>query len=188
MQEREAVQRLKNGDIGGLEPLIREHALRAQRAAFLITRDRALSEDVVQEAFIRAYERIGSFDPSRPFGPWFLRSVTNAAIDAAGRCERRDARYEGGNLAAGFADLLPDAALGPEGTLEQAELRREVWAALGHLPPKQRAAVVMRYYLDLSEAEIAEQLAVPSGTVKSRLNTARGRLKALLGPFRGVDQ
>ena len=58
---------------------------RAIRAAYLIVRDRALAEDLVQTAFLRAYDRIGQFDPSRPFAPWFLRSVVNDAVKAAMR-------------------------------------------------------------------------------------------------------
>lgn len=181
MREEEAVARLKRGDIGGLEELVRAHSARAVRTAYLITRDRAAAEDVAQEAFLRAYDRIGSFDAARPFGPWFLRSVVNAALDASTRHRHGSLSSDGGGAEGGaFADLLRDPGLGPEGAMEQAEVRREVWDALGALPPKQRAVVAMRYYLDLSEDEIAQQLAVPSGTVKSRLHTARRKLKTLL--------
>ena len=83
MEERRAVERLKTGDIGGLEALVRSHQTRAVRAAYLILRDRALAEDVVQAAFVRAYERIASFDEGRPFGPWFMKVVVNDAIKAA---------------------------------------------------------------------------------------------------------
>ncbi len=62
MDERAAVERLKGGDIGGLEWLVRRHHTRAVRAAYLIVRERTLAEDVVQSAFVRAYERIGQFD------------------------------------------------------------------------------------------------------------------------------
>ena len=62
MEEQEAIARLKRGDVGGLEVLVRGHQVRAVRTVFLITRDRALAEDIVQAAFLRAYERIGQFD------------------------------------------------------------------------------------------------------------------------------
>lgn len=64
--ERRAIARLKQGDIGGLEELVKSHQTRAMRAAYLIVRDRALAEDVVQDAFVRAYEKIAHFDESRP--------------------------------------------------------------------------------------------------------------------------
>jgi len=68
MEEQEAIARLKRGDISGLEALVRKYQVQAVRAAYLITHDRGLAEDIVQAAFLRAYERIGQFDAGRPFG------------------------------------------------------------------------------------------------------------------------
>jgi len=184
MEEREAIARLKGGDIGGLEALVHKYQVQAVRTAYLIIRDRALAEDIVQAAFLRAYERIGQFDAGRPFGPWFLRSVVNDAAKAAARRERQvslDAGSEGEKTP--LADLLVDPSPGPDDLMEAAETRQTVWAALGKLPPAQRAAIVQRYYLDLSEAEMADELACPPGTVKWRLHVARKRLRALLRPL-----
>ena len=89
MEEREAIARLKRGDIGGLEPLVRAHYVPVVRAAYLITRDHGLAEDIVQAAFVRAYERIGQFDAGRPFAPWFLRGVVNDATKLAARRARQ---------------------------------------------------------------------------------------------------
>ncbi|MDI7278277.1 MAG: sigma factor, partial [Anaerolineae bacterium] len=69
MEEHEAIARLRQGDIGGLEALVRGHQLGGLRAAYLILRDRDLAEDIVEDAFLRAYERIDQLDPQRPFGP-----------------------------------------------------------------------------------------------------------------------
>lgn len=184
MEEQEAIARLKRGDISGLEALVRKYQVQAVRTAYLITRDRALAEDIVQAAFLRAYERISQFDAGRPFGPWFLRSVVNDAVKAATRRERQvslEAGSEGQE--APLADLLADPSPGPDDLMEAAELRQTVWAALGRLPPAQRAAIVLRYYLDLSEAEMADELACPPGTVKWRLYAARKRLRTLLRPL-----
>ena len=184
MEEQEAVARLKRGDIGGLEALVRKYQVQAVRTAYLITRDRALAEDIVQAAFLRAYERIGQFDARRPFGPWFLRSVVNDAVKAATRRERQVSLQAGSEgEEASLADLLADPGPGPDGLVEAAEIRRAVWAALGKLPPAQRAVIVLRYYLDLSEAEMADELACPPGTVKWRLHAARKRLQTLLRPL-----
>lgn len=76
MDERRAVERLKGGDPGGLEALVKAHQVRAVRAAYLICRDRPLAEDVVQGAFVKAYEKIKTFDEGRPFGPWFGATPT----------------------------------------------------------------------------------------------------------------
>jgi RNA polymerase sigma-70 factor (ECF subfamily) len=184
MEEQEAIARLKRGDIGGLEALVRKYQVQAVRTAYLIIRDRALAEDIVQTAFLRAYERIGQFDIGRPFGPWFLRSVVNDAVKAAARRKRQvslKASPEGEETS--LADLLADPAPGPDDLVEAAEIRRIVWNALGKLPPAQRAAIVLRYYLDLSGAEMADELACPPGTVKWRLHAARKRLRTLLRPL-----
>lgn len=183
MDERQAIARMKRGDIGGLELLVRLYQVRAVRAAFLIVRDRHLAEDTVQAAFVRAYERIHQFDASRSFGPWFLRSVVNDAIKAAVRRERLIPLASlADDRDVAFDDRLSDPSLGPEDLVEQAESREAVWAALGELSPAQRAVIVQRYYLDLSEAEMAEELDCPPGTVKWRLHAARARLRLLLQP------
>jgi len=184
MEEQEAIARLKRGDIGGLEGLVRKYQVRAVRTAYLVVGDRALAEDIVQAAFLRAYERIGQFDAGRPFGPWFLRSVVNDAVKAAARRQRQvplETSPQGEETSP--ADLLADPDPGPADLVEAAEIRQAVWAALGQLPPSQRATIVLRYYLDLSEAEMADELACPPGTVKWRLHAARKRLRTLLCPL-----
>ena len=180
MEEREAIARLKRGDIGGLEALVRKYQVQAVRTAYLITRDRALAEDIVQAAFLRAYERIGQFDARRSFGPWFLRSVVNDALKAAAR-RKRQVSLEAGSE--GEETSLADPGPGPADLTEAAETRQTVWAALGKLPPAQRATIVQRYYLNLSEVEMADELACPPGTVKWRLHAARKRLRTLLRPL-----
>ncbi|MFB0535646.1 MAG: RNA polymerase sigma factor [Anaerolineae bacterium] len=127
MEEQEAIARLKRGDIGGLEALVRKYQVQAVRTAYLIVRDRALAEDIVQTAFLRAYERIGQFDAGRPFGPWFLRSVVNDSIKAAARRERQvslEASSEGEETS--LADLLADPGPGPDDLVEASEIRQTV--------------------------------------------------------------
>lgn len=183
LDERTAINLMQRGDIRGLDALMLAYQLRAIRAAYLVTHDLALAEDIVQSAFIRAYERIGQYDPERPFGPWFLRSVVNSAATAA----RRHGRFvplqhaRPGHDAVAGSDDLPDLDFGPEERILGAETREAIWQAIDSLPPSQRAAIVLRYFLELPEAETAQRLGVPPGTVKSRLATARSRLRAVLG-------
>lgn len=183
MTEREAIRRLQQGDIDGLEALVRCHQVKAIRAAFLITRDLALAQEIVQTAFLRVYERIGQFDASRPFAPWFFRIVANDAVKAT----RRSGRHlslelplpnEDGQLS--LDELLTDNRPRPDEQIEAMDLREIVWEALEKLTPKQRAAVVLRYYLDMSETEMAGELKVAPGTVKWHLHVARERLRTLL--------
>jgi RNA polymerase sigma-70 factor, ECF subfamily len=178
--ERASIARLKEGDIGGLAALVETYQLQAVRTAYLIVRDRPLAEDITQSAFIRAYERIAQFDSNAPFGPWFLRSVANDAIKAVERARRTqslDSDVEDGAPAI----VLVDRAAGPEALLEQAEDASAVWALLGRLPARQRAAVVLRYFDGLSDTEIADQLDTPPATVRWRLFAARAKLRTWLG-------
>lgn len=177
MQEREAIDQLKQGDISGLETLVQLYQTPALHTAYLISRDRALSEDIVQAAFIRAYERINQFDSNRPFRPWFLRSVVNATLRAIANRGRQqsldgDDNEEIANLPSGDRSL--DEAMLSAATEEA------IWATMAQLTPPQRAVIVMRYYLDMSEAAMAESLKCPPGTVKRRLYDARQRLRRLL--------
>jgi RNA polymerase sigma-70 factor (ECF subfamily) len=176
MTEQEAIARLKAKDISGLEALVHRYYTQAAKSAYLVLDDWALAEDVAQSAFLNAYERIGGFDSSRPFGPWFLRSVINSALKvAAGRHDLSLDTQDG--------VAHPEIA-GPEqdvvDALEAAETREEVLAALHKLSPAQRAAVFMKYYLDISDAEASRRLEVPPGTVRRRLHDARERLRKLL--------
>jgi RNA polymerase sigma-70 factor, ECF subfamily len=185
VDERTAIRRMKRGDISGLEVLVRRYEVKAVRVAYLITHDRALAEDVVQSAFLRAFDRIEQFDDSRPFAPYFMRVVANAAIQAARRAQRElslDSPVRSGDSdTSTFADLLPDVGPGPDDQVEQDELRAAVWEALRQLSPEQRAAVVLRYYVGMSDQEMAEELDIAPGTVRWRLHAARKRLRVLLG-------
>jgi RNA polymerase sigma-70 factor (ECF subfamily) len=183
MDDRQAVRRMKNGDIGGLEVLVAQYQVKAVRAAFLITHDEPLAEDVVQETFIRLYQRIHHFDDSRPFEPYLMSSVVRAALNAI----RRDGRIHSFEASTAELENLMEQAPSVETQVELAQLGRQVLAALSKLPPRQRAAIVQRYYLELSEREMAEALEAAPGTVKWLLHAARNRLRLLLGSNRSVE-
>lgn len=177
--EWEAIRKLKNGDITGLEVLVCKYQLQAVRAADMITRDRALAEDIVQTVFIRAFERIGQFDEDRPFGPWFLRSVINDAVKMV--TMNRDIVSFDSLPEIPFKEIWINNEPNLEEYMTTREVCQQIWEALGQLPPEQRAVIVLRYYLGLSLEEISEEIAAPSGTVKWRLHKARKRLKKILG-------
>lgn len=174
MTEAEALAHLRKGDIAGLEALVRLYGEKALKAAFLICHDYALAEDVVQSSFIQAYERIHQLDPARPFRPWFLRSVVNATLMKVTRSHEVPMKVADGS------EEQADNSPTPEEIVQRAETREELWAALRALSPKQRSAIIMRYYLGLSDDEIAETVAAPAGTVRRRLHDARQRLRRIL--------
>jgi len=178
MDEQQAIQRLKNGDIRGLEFLVMHYQVRAVRAAYLITRDLALAEDVVQDTFLQVFRSIGRFDATRPFEPWFMRSVVNAAVKAMQRSARQ---LQVGDEAQ--EDLLAEWAArveSVEAQVESVEFQNQIWDALQKLSPRQRAVIVQRYFLEMSEKEMAEEAGTTAGTVKWLLNAARKRLRGLL--------
>ena len=177
-----AIHRLKGGDIGGLELLIARHQKKAIRAAFLVTHDESMAEDVVQDVFVHFFECAKSFDEARPFEPYFMRSVVNAAINTIQR-EKKGIHLREEEDASELDALLEQAASIDE-QMESAHLNCQIMEALAKLPPRQRAVIVQRYYLEMSEKEMAEALEAPAGTVKWLLNSARNRLRSLLGSER----
>jgi RNA polymerase sigma-70 factor, ECF subfamily len=184
MDEAKAIQQLKAGNIDALRTLVKLYQVQAVQAAVLIVQDRAAAEDIVQNAFLRCFERAGLFDASRPFRPWFLRMVINEAIKAAGLQRRYlslDAQQDGAYQA--LVEKLDSTQEAPEDNLQRSELAQAIWQALQKLSPQQRAVIVQRYYLGLSEREMSARLNCAPGTVKWHLNAARQKLRMLLIPF-----
>jgi len=181
MDEHIAIARLKQGDPHGLDFLVQRYQVQAVYTAHLIVCDRALAEDVAQTAFVRAVEKIHQYDEQRPFAPWFFRIVVNTALKTAKRQRRTlSLETEPENDASALARWLIDPQPGPEGQLEHKETQHSLLHALAQLNPEQRAVIVMRYYLELSEAEMSEKLTRPLSTIKWWLRAARARLRILL--------
>ncbi|NUM47248.1 MAG: RNA polymerase sigma factor [Anaerolineales bacterium] len=173
-QEQTAIQRLKQGDISGLEVLVKLYQVKAVYLADLIVRDVDLAQDIVQTAFLRAYEHINQFNSSRPFGPWFLKIVTNDSLKSIQKNKwivRLDDLQP---------DILTNFELELDFALEKEELHRCVWEALGKISAPQRAAIVMYYYLGYSSKDLAEKIDVPHATIRWRLRYAINRLRDLL--------
>jgi RNA polymerase sigma-70 factor, ECF subfamily len=176
MDDLQAIRQLKKGDIGGLESLVIRYQVKALRAAFLITRDEQIAEDVVQETFVRVFKRIHRFDENRPFAPYLMQSVVNATLDMARKASKREQSF--GELES--VERLIASAITVEGQVEFNALKRDILSSLDRLSARQRAAIVMRYYLEMSEKEMSESLNAAPGTVKWLLNAARERLRRLL--------
>ena len=157
--------------------LVARYTLRAHRAAFLLGAGEE-ADDVVQEAFVKAFQHLSRFRTGEPFGPWLLRIVTNETRNLV-RSRRRRA---GLALRLGTAEPAGTAADAPADEVLAAERRTQLMAAVNALPDRERRVLVCRYFLDLSEAETAQVLEWPLGSVKSRtfraLNRLRGRLVA----------
>lgn len=179
-ETRAAVQRLRHGDIDGLEILFARYQIRAVRAAFLILQDEAAAQDVVQETFLRIYQRIHHFDETQPFEPYLLKSVVHAALNVARRYTKMVPFDDG----LSEIETLLDGADSPEAQVEASQRSQQILSALTRLSPRQRAVIVQRYYLEMSEREMSISLQAAPGTVKWLLNAARARLRDLLRPER----
>jgi RNA polymerase sigma-70 factor (ECF subfamily) len=179
MDEKQAIQLLKNGDISGLEFLVMCYQVKAVRTAYLITRDLGLAEDIVQDSFLQAYRAIRGFDATRPFEPWFMRSVVNASVKVVQKSARQvDVGDDADETM--FVELAARVE-SVEAQVESSEFQNQIWDAMQKLSPRQRAVIVQRYFLEMSEAEMAKESGTVAGTVKWMLNAARERLRGLLG-------
>jgi RNA polymerase sigma-70 factor (ECF subfamily) len=181
MNDQIAISRLKQGDLNGLEALVRRYQARAVHAAYMIVSERPLAEDVVQTAFVKVAERIEQFDEERPFAPWFFRIVVNDALKLAKKQKRQVSLDEPPDQpAARLAKWLVDPGLQPDQVVEQKEIRQFVLDAISRLPPGQRAVIVMRYYLEMSMSDMSAETGRPLSTIKWWLRDARQRLRGLM--------
>ena len=144
-------------DSGPLAGLYLQHAPAAFRVAYLLTGDASLAEDLVQDAFVRLIGRFGDLRRPEAFPAYLRRTVVNLSYGTfrRRRVERAYLRRERG-LASISAGGLPDL-----------EARDELWTQLQQVAPRQRAALVLRYYEDLSEQQTAEVMGCSTRTVKS---------------------
>lgn len=184
MDEKLAITRLKQGDLKGLEFLVKGYQVQAVHAAYLITGDRFLAEEIVQAVFLKLASKIHQFDVRQSFRPWFFRIVVNDAIKAA---KRQSKFISLDTLSESVLNWLNDPGQRPEALTEIRELRDAVWKAIQSLSPEQRAVIVQRHFLEMNESEMVNELQRPPSTIKWWLHTARERLRELLKSYR-ADQ
>ena len=170
------VERARNGDVNAYEELVQHYQELAFRVAYQVTGDAADAEDAAQEAFVNAYYALGRFRPGAPFKPWLCRVVANEARNRRTSAQRRTVLAQ----RALVAQSSGDSAQSPEDAAEASEFRSTVVTALRRLREDDRLILAYRLFFDLSEAEMAEALDCPRGTVKSRLSRALTRLRAVL--------
>ncbi|HJR97958.1 MAG TPA: sigma-70 family RNA polymerase sigma factor [Actinomycetota bacterium] len=169
------VSRARDGDVGAFEELVARYQHIAFRVAWLVVRDRGEAEEAVQDAFVKAYYALPRFRPGAPFRPWILRIVANEARNRGRSARRRE------GLAARVAASDPRrSAPSPESRVLDRADAETLLAALDRLPERDRIVIACRFLLELTEAETAETLGVPLGTVKSRLSRGMSRLRSEL--------
>jgi RNA polymerase sigma factor (sigma-70 family) len=159
-READLIARARRGDGDAYEALVREHEQAAFRTAFLIVGSAADAEDVAQDAFVKAYRALGRFRVGSPFRPWLLRIVGNEARNHRRAVGRRTFHQQ--------RALVLEAVPAADAEVLRRDERRQVLAAVERLDEKERAAIVGRYFLGLTDAEAAAALGVPRATVKMR--------------------
>jgi RNA polymerase sigma-70 factor (ECF subfamily) len=160
--------------------LVERYAAAAVNVATRLVHDRALAEDLAQEAFVRAFARLGSYDPERRFSAWFFQVLHNVAVDHLRR-KRLDTISLDALQEQGYPGPLTDAhASSPEADIERQALATAIGDALRRIRPEYRAAIVLRYQQGLTVMEIADVLQVAEGTVKTFLHRGRKELGAVL--------
>jgi RNA polymerase sigma-70 factor (ECF subfamily) len=173
LDESELIRRSRRGDTHAYEELVHAYQGIAFRTAYVIARNAADAEEAAQDGFVKAWRALGRFREGALFKPWLLRIVANEASNRRRSAGRRTNLV----LRAAAEEPSGDAAPSPEAALLSAEQRATLLAAVEALPEEQRDVVALRYFLGLSEAEVAETLAIPQGTVKSRTARALERLR-----------
>jgi len=174
--EAELATRARAGDRAAFGRLVERFAPQARRVARAVLQDPHDADDAAQDAFLAALTKLDQYDPRRPFGPWLMRIVANAATD---RRRRRTVRQ--------VEPLAPELTGGgprPDREAEQSALGDRLRAALAELPERRRIAVVLFDVEGYSHAEIARILGIPEGTVRSEVFHARRRLRELLADWR----
>lgn len=172
----EIVARVRAGELELYEVLMRRHNPRIYRAARAILHDDSEAEDVMQDAYVRAFEHLREFEGRAQFSTWLTRIAVNEALARVRRNKRLaplDSHIEDPSMST-------EPATSPEQQTSDVEMRRVLETAVTNLPDEFRSVFVLRAIEGMSGAETAECLGIGEDTVKTRLHRARGRLQAML--------
>ncbi len=172
--DRELVTRTRGGDTEAYGEIVERYQGSVFNVCLRMLGDRYEAEDLAQDSFIRAYQRLESYDVERPFGPWIRTVATNLCLNHLNR--RRGIQLPLDDE----RDQPVSGQPGPERRLEMQELAQRMRRAIGEMPPHYRAVIELRHYQELSYAEISKALDLPLSDVKSHLYRARRKLATLL--------
>lgn len=165
--------RAGRGDAEAFGILIEMHQAMARRVAYTVLEDREDADDAAQDGFLSAWRAISRYDPAKPFRPWLMQIVVNAARDL-----RRRRRVRAADP---LDTISPASRDDPARTAGDLNLGERLRAALATLPERQRLAVVLFDAEGYAQAEIAAMLGIPEGTVKSDVFHGRRALRLVLG-------
>ena len=179
--ELDLVRRAKGGDEAAMTELLSVHSQQAYRLALHILRNRADAEDATQNALVKAFTELNRFQQRSSFATWLLRIVTREALNLR-RAETTRFAFWQRHQAFEESEATVEAAV-----MERAEYE-DLWRGLHRLKTDDRLVLVLTYFMDLSEADVAATLGIKRGAVKKRKHSARARLRALVErDFREAD-
>jgi RNA polymerase sigma-70 factor (ECF subfamily) len=168
--DRDLVLRTRSGELEAFGEVVRRYQTSVFNVCYRLMGERHEAEDMAQESFLRAYDRLASYDVDRPFGPWVRRLAANLCLNVLAK--RQVAQVE----LQDEVDLPGAAPPTPEAIVEQAERHARLRAAIRALPPRYRAVIELRHFQELSYEEIADALRIPLSDVRSHLFRARRAL------------
>jgi RNA polymerase sigma-70 factor (ECF subfamily) len=169
--EEQLVAQAQQGDRAAFGELVKQHHRAVVNLVYRLCGDAAFAEDIAQEAFIRAWEKLNSYRQTAPFRNWVYRIATNAALDDLRR-QKEQVNID--------SVVVPSSGHGLEKSIETIQRNEAIQQAVLSLPLASRSVLILREYQSLSYQEIADTLEIPLGTVMSRLNYARNALRTTL--------
>lgn len=173
------IRQIKNGDQNAFAEIVEFYKDKVFQICYRMLGNRHEAEDIAQEAFIRAYVNIHSYDLNKKFSTWLYRIATNLSIDRIRKKKPDyylDAELAGSDGLTMYSQIAADAAL-PEDELETMELQELIQSEIMKLPDKYRSVIVLKYIEEFSLKEISEILDLPVGTVKTRIHRGREALR-----------
>ena len=179
-EEQRWIAAARNGDQESFEKLVRLYEKRVFSLTSRMCRNSADAEEAAQEAFLAAWQALPAFRGDASFATWLYRLVSNACVDILRR-EGRHQAMAGPSLDDEESSPEPtDKSPSPHALAERAELRRQIEAGLAALPPEYRQVLILREIHQCTYDEIAQICSIDLGTVKSRINRGRKRLRKIL--------
>lgn len=176
------IKQVLKGDQNVYEDIVNLYQHKLYQVCYRMLGSKEEAEDITQEAFVRAYINLHSFDQKRKFSTWLYRIATNLCIDRIRKKKPDyylDAEVAGTDGLDMYSQIAADEKL-PEETIEQMELQDRIQYEISRLPDKYRAVIVLKYIEELSLQEISEILEMPLGTVKTRIHRGREALRKQL--------
>jgi len=164
------IRRSLHGDAEAYGELVATHQRVLFHVALRMTRNREDAQDVTQIAFVKAYEKLASFDRTRKFFSWIYRILWNETLNLVQRQPRHEPLDE----------TMPEDRSTPEGDSEERETNARIHESIEELPPDYRQVILLRHFAQLSYQEMSRVIELPEKTVKSRLFTARRLLGTIL--------